>query len=191
MNVTAALGSCLVAVIPLAVVNHYMLAARSRAGSWIEALGNVYSTDVGAVRRFALKDGTRVELNGGTRIAVWYAEHIRAVSVSQGEATLTVAREAHRPFYVQAAGGHLETMGATFDVRVIAPGRADLFVLQGTVTVFQPGSNGSEGVRGDPKPREPTLVGPLETLAIEPDAQSARALTERDVHKRLAWQGQL
>ncbi len=193
VSVAAALIGCFVGVAPFVVANRYMpgLLSRPRAGSWIEAWGSVYTTNVGAGRRLALKDGTRVELNGGTRIAVWYTEHIRAVLISRGEATFAVATEPHRPFYVQVAGGHFEAMDATFDVRVIAPDRTDLTVLQGTVTVFQSGPTGPEGLRSYPEPREPTPVGPLETLAIGPDVRSARALTEQDVHKRLAWQERL
>jgi transmembrane sensor len=171
-------GACL-AALPLFVANRHMpgiLTRWSKGDSLMESVGDVYATTPGATRRVALGDGTRVVLNAGTRIAVAYSEHLRAVLVARGEASFEVASEPHRPFHVHAAGRDFEARSAVFDVRLAAPDRMDLMVIEGTVTVFP-----SAGAA------DPTLVGPLQTLEIEPDTQSGHALSEQEVRRELAW----
>jgi transmembrane sensor len=124
---------------PVVLINRYVpgkLWHQLPEGAWMEALGDIYVTDSAAARQIILSDGTRVDLNRGTRIAVAYAEHVRAVLVSKGEAIFTVARERHRPFHVHAAGRDFDTQSSIFDVRVAAAHRVDLLVLEGTVTAF-------------------------------------------------------
>jgi transmembrane sensor len=124
----------------------------------------------------ALGDGTQVVLNAGSRIAVAYSEHLRAVLVSRGEASFEVASEPHRPFHVHAAGRDFEARSAVFDIRLAAPDRMDLTVIAGSVIVFPTSA-----------PANPTLVGPLQTLEIEPDTESGHALSDEDARQRLAW----
>jgi len=141
---------------------------------------DVYTTAPEATRRLTLQDGTLVKLNRGTQIHVVYAARARSVDIAQGEALFKVASAPDRPFYLHAAGRNFETSSATFDVRFDAPRTLSVTVLEGTVTAFP-----------SPRPnshKQPILIEPREILVIEQDEESGRALTERDVRSRLAWQ---
>lgn len=141
---------------------------------------DVYTTTPEVPTRLILKDGTLVKLNRGTQINVVYAAHARSVLIARGEALFRVTSAPNRPFYLHAAGRNFEASSATFDVRFDTPRTLSLTVLQGTVTAF-------------PRPRpashqQPILIEPLQMLVIDHDQESGRALTERDVLSRLAWQ---
>ena len=74
------------------------------AGAWIYANSGVtYETALHESRIARLSDGTRVRLNGGSRVrAVFSAEH-RVVEVRAGDARFEVAPDALRPFVVKTA----------------------------------------------------------------------------------------
>ena len=152
-----------------------------------------YTTTPDATRQVSLQDGTRVALNRGTGFSAMFWEHIRLVFVVRGEAIFTVAREPHRPFHVRAAGRDFETMSGTFDVRLVAPDRMTITVLEGTVTVSPPPMrkrpDGTYEYPLGPAFSRPILLEPLQMLAIEPEEESGRQLTEQDVRSSLAWQG--
>jgi transmembrane sensor len=156
-------------------------------------LEDQYATTADATRRLSLQDGTRVALNRGTGISVMFWEHLRIVFVARGEVIFTVASEPHRPFHVRAGGRDFETMSGTFDVRLAAPDRLTITVLEGTVTVSPPPMrkrpDGTYEYPLDSTFSQPILLEPLQMLAIEPDEESGRQLTEQDVRSSLSWQG--
>jgi transmembrane sensor len=186
-------GVC-VAVTPIVIANHTMpgvLFPRLSADGLLES-GDIYTTAVGATRRLALEDGTGVMMNGGSRMAVAYSEHLRAIMVSHGEVTFTVAQEPHRPFHVHAAGRDFEAKTGTFNVRVSAPSRLDLTVLKGTVIVFPAQARAAPGAAGARSYAsaviEPIGLGPLEALESEPYSQSGRKISADEARTLLAWQ---
>ena len=190
----AVLFSVCLTVMPFVVGHRYLpliLSEKPKAGSLIESLGDVYATSAAVTRRLTLEDGSRIELNRKTRLAVLYSEHARTALVSSGEATFTVTGEPYRPFTVIAAGRALEANAAMFDVRVSAPNSMQLTVIRGTVRIFpsirRESDDGSVPRSDDPSVFRPLLVGPLQMLMIEPDGESARAITERDVLTQLSW----
>jgi transmembrane sensor len=67
--------------------------------------GDAYDTAVGEQRVVVLQDGTRLSMNTSTRIRVDFAKSQRTVKVERGEALFEVAKDASRPFVVQAATG--------------------------------------------------------------------------------------
>ena len=82
---------------------------------------DTYVTGVGEQRLIVLQDGTRMSLNTGTRVRVELARAQRTVKVEVGEVLFEVAKDAHRPFVVQAAGTEVVATGTAFVVR-LAPG---------------------------------------------------------------------
>jgi transmembrane sensor len=60
----------------------------------------VYETAKGEHRAVTLADGTRVTLNGATKIAVRLERNRRDVNLAQGEASFDVVHDAARPFQV-------------------------------------------------------------------------------------------
>jgi transmembrane sensor len=170
------------AATPLVLANRYMPGVLSHTHSpgendFIESVGHTYAAGPAATRRIALADGTRVELNRGARIVVAYSEHVRAVLVSRGEAIFAVAREPHRSFHVHAAGRDFDAPASTFDLRVTAPHRMDLLVLEGAVTAFPALA----------RPHAPVLVSALQRLTIDADGERGSALSWQELRTQLAW----
>jgi len=76
----------------------------------------LYATAKGATRQIALADGSRVRLNSGSRISVRMSSRERRVRLLDGEAAFEVAKNARRPFFVEAADREVRVVGTEFDV---------------------------------------------------------------------------
>ncbi|MBT9495263.1 MAG: FecR domain-containing protein [Paucibacter sp.] len=79
---------------------------------------DTYVTGVGEQRLVILQDGTRMSLNTATHVRVELARAQRTVKVDGGEALFEVAKDARRPFVVQAAGTEVVATGTAFVVRL-------------------------------------------------------------------------
>jgi transmembrane sensor len=109
-------------------------------GGWAaldrEAPVREVATAVGEHRTIALGDGSRVILNGATRVA--FSESApRAVELISGEALFEVRHDARNPFVVTVAGTRLVDAGTVFNV-VRDGGALDVAVAQGAV-IYAPG----------------------------------------------------
>ncbi|MBS7810439.1 FecR family protein [Roseococcus pinisoli] len=88
-----------------------------------------------------LPDGSTVQLDSASAIAVTFDATRRDVRLLRGEAYFRVVADAGRPFTVQAAGGSSTALGTEFDVRLMAEG-AEVGVMQHAVRVVAPVSGG-------------------------------------------------
>ncbi|MDQ8754626.1 FecR domain-containing protein [Sphingosinicella sp. LHD-64] len=89
------------------------------------------ATGTGERRTVALDDGSRIELNGATRL-VLDRDNPRFARVEQGEALFTVVHDTARPFRVEAGQARLHDLGTVFNV--IHDGeRTDVAVAEGAV----------------------------------------------------------
>ena len=79
---------------------------------------DTYATAVGEQRLVVLKDGTKLSLNTATRVHVEFASKHRHVALECGEALFEVAKDAKRPFVVEAGGSEVTALGTVFSVRV-------------------------------------------------------------------------
>jgi transmembrane sensor len=84
-------------------------------------------------RTLVLDDGSRVELNAGTRLEVRMAGETREIRFAQGEAMFQVARDPKRPFLVKTEEGTIRVTGTAFNVRQIASESVEVTVLEGSV----------------------------------------------------------
>lgn len=75
-------------------------------------------TGVGEARTVTLEDGSSVQLDAKSAIALHYTAGERRLSLLQGEAWFKVAPDKTRPFVVEAAGGTATALGTAFDVAV-------------------------------------------------------------------------
>lgn len=107
------------------------------------AAGQIYATAAGGYERETLADGSVVELNAQTEVEVTYTPAERRVRLVRGEAHFTVAKNRHRPFWVEARGVAVRAVGTAFNVR-LDPSRVDVLVTEGRVRVNQ--SAGQAGV---------------------------------------------
>jgi transmembrane sensor len=80
--------------------------------------GGVYETGIGRKSTITLQDGSSVELNSRTRIAVAYTQATRTVQLLAGQALFHVAKNPQRPFIVRAADRDITAVGTAFDVRL-------------------------------------------------------------------------
>lgn len=95
-----------------------------------------------------LSDGTQVELNRGTDIAVEFSETERYVRLIRGEAFFQVATHPGRPFIVEAGGVQIRAVGTEFNVRldstavnvVVTEGKVQ---VQGSRIYAEPASQGA------------------------------------------------
>ncbi|MEO4044820.1 FecR family protein [Hoeflea sp. CAU 1731] len=64
-----------------------------------------------------LKDGSTVQLNASSAIALDYADNARAVRLLRGQALFNVAPDPSRPFSVEAGNTRVTALGTAFDIR--------------------------------------------------------------------------
>jgi transmembrane sensor len=155
--------------------------------SWVvfsDQHSRIYETTVGGHAHLALEDGSRVELNTGTRIRVNLGSSRREVTLLRGEALFSVAHEADRPFEVTAAGVMARAVGTEFSVRLRQNSRVETLVKQGRVVVFQP-----ERVLGMTF-RQHELRPPLKAGAralVDGNSASVFNVGTADIDRRLRW----
>jgi transmembrane sensor len=109
-------------------------------------------TGTGELRSITLADGTKVELDADSAIALDYSNAVRAVRLLRGRAFFDVAKDASRPFTVLAADGSTTALGTRFVVHewsgtvtvsveesavsVVGPDRADTVVNAGEYVIY-------------------------------------------------------
>lgn len=84
---------------------------------WPTRLSADAVTETGEQRSVALDDGSFVDLNTDSAIAVDYRPDRRVVRLLKGEALFRVAADADRPFTVEAGGGATTALGTRFIIR--------------------------------------------------------------------------
>lgn len=76
-----------------------------------------YQTAKAEQQDIVLADGSRVTLAAKSRLRVWHSDSGRFVELLSGVAFFDVAKDAARPFYVQAADVRVQVVGTQFDVQ--------------------------------------------------------------------------
>jgi len=155
--------------------------------------GTEYHTVLGQRSTVALADGSTVDLNTDSRIVVDYAPELRRIRLLQGQAWFEVAKDAQRPFVVEAGGQRVTALGTAFDVRLDPAPEAgkhtvQVTLVEGRVTVQEIPSRIAAMLRPEPAKTE---LAPGELLrtharAALPDKRKA------DLAKVTGWrEGQL
>ena len=102
-------------------------------------------TAVGETRRVTLADGTTLQLNTDTAVAVDFSQSRRRVELYRGQAYFAVAKDESRPFEVIAGQGLTRALGTAFDV-LDAARSVTVAVEEGKVRVSRPQGPGTESV---------------------------------------------
>lgn len=100
-----------------AVAASFALALIGAAQDWPTRLRADYVTDVGERRTVHLPDGSTVQLDSRSAIALHFSHERREVELLAGTALFTAAPERQRPFVVTANGGSVTALGTAFMVR--------------------------------------------------------------------------
>lgn len=103
----------------------------------------VYRTGVGEQSTIELADGSQIVLNTASAVRVAYSGSARRLILDHGQAFFTVAKDAERPFTVEANGRVVTAFGTAFDVR-IQKETVQVALLEGKVSV-SPGGNAQQG----------------------------------------------
>jgi transmembrane sensor len=93
-----------------------------------------WQTQLGERREVTLVDGSVVDLAPESKIRVRYADKSRSVVLERGEVLFHVAKDASRPFIVQAAQMRVRAVGTVFNVAESQQGLS-VTVVEGRVTV--------------------------------------------------------
>nr|WP_269838413.1 FecR domain-containing protein [Paucibacter sp. M5-1]MCZ7880437.1 FecR domain-containing protein [Paucibacter sp. M5-1] len=154
-----------------------------------------YDAGIGEQRLVILKDGTRMSLNTSTRVKVELDQTQRRVRVEGGEAFFEVAKDASRPFVVQAADAAVTATGTAFLVRIVpsdagVPEALDVTLVEGQVIVEGQGSR----IAG-PATAQPIVMAAGERLRVRSDQgvhrsplpAAAPALDRPRMDQLLAW----
>lgn len=102
---------------------------------WLMQIRADERTAVGESRWVTLEDGSRIQLNTQTAIAVDYSRSQRTITLLEGEAAFEVAHDPARPFRVIAADGAVTALGTVFQVRIDAGPATHVVVAEGRVRV--------------------------------------------------------
>jgi transmembrane sensor len=94
----------------------------------------IFRTAVGEHRSVTLDDGSTVELNTATLLRVRYSEHVRQITLDEGEALFMVRHDTRRPFDVTAGRTLTRAVGTAFNVLSMS-GQTQIAVLDGKVRV--------------------------------------------------------
>ncbi|MGQ4274681.1 FecR family protein [Terrihabitans sp. B22-R8] len=157
-------------------------AFRIAASLIIVAFGAAYALDFptrlradaytmsGEWQTVTLPDGSSADINTSSAIQLAFGPGERRVRLLKGEAVFTVAKDATRPFVVEADGDVATALGTVFAVRETGEG-AVVTVLESRVAVaFQHG--GPERQLGPGEQVRP-LGGSHEVTAVDADAATA------------------
>lgn len=129
-------------------------------------------TGAGETRQATLADGSRMELDSLSAVALHFTQSERRVTLIAGEAWFDVAPDPARPFVVEAAGGTATALGTAFDV-AIENGRARVTVTSHSVRVA--GGGGAVTVEEGRQ----SAYGPGEAAAAPEPVDLARATAWR------------
>lgn len=93
-----------------------------------------YTTKVGEARMLQLADKSRVWMNSDSRLRIVFDKRQRRAELIRGEALFEVAKEAHRPFVVEAGGRYVTALGTSFVVRH-EPDQTSVTLVEGKVAI--------------------------------------------------------
>jgi transmembrane sensor len=151
-----------------------------RADPRLTPVATTYATVKGERRTVMLADGTRLDLGGGSRVAVSLEPGARRVSMDEGEVAFTVTHDPLRPFEVRVGDRQVRDLGTEFDIRR-AGSQIRISVRRGMVEVA---SNG--GAQGTP-----IDLGPGRQLTHD-EATDVTTVRTAPVDEAFAWkQGRL
>ena len=96
-----------------------------------------YVSAVGDYQQITLQDGSLIELNTDTEIAVLLGETSRDIELIKGEAFFTVASDKTKPFIVTVGDARVQALGTAFNIYRQSDNQSTLSVIEGVVRVSE------------------------------------------------------
>lgn len=154
------------------------------------------ATRVGDLRTMRLPDGSIVKLNTDSELAVNFTPGERRLQLLRGEASFAVAKNARRPFVVEASGVAVRAVGTAFNVR-LENQAVEVLVLEGRVQVndavsgaslLSPhGGVGAHPVLGMGQRALVPVPAPI-PVRLAPEPAVVSSLSSDELQRRNAWQ---
>ncbi|MDZ7896357.1 MAG: FecR domain-containing protein [Sphingobium sp.] len=113
----------------------YASPSRSLLGPRLIMEQTAFATPRGATKLVTLSDGSKIRMNGATRIAVRITPWSRHVALERGEAFFDVAHERLRSFSVDTGGTSVSVLGTAFDIDRLDDDTRIVQVYRGLVSV--------------------------------------------------------
>ncbi|WP_374570668.1 FecR domain-containing protein [Phenylobacterium sp.] len=162
------------------------------AGVWVWLAPTRYATAVGERQVVVLGDGSRLNLDGDSRVDVRLRPHRRELWLRRGRATFTVAKDPLRPFSVAAGGRVVVATGTEFSVELL---RQDVRVVlfQGQVAVLHDAGGPKPAASASSRPhrRDELTLRPGQELIASTTADEVK-IAPADPARARAWEtGQL
>ncbi len=137
--------------------------------------GRRVSTRLGEILRVPLSDGSAITLNSASTVSIHYERRRRLIRLLRGEALFDVAKDAARPFVVEAANASVIAVGTSFTVAQVEDASVNVMVREGVVEFRAP--------HVDTRRLVADMLATLrfdERISVEP-------LPAAEVRRRLAW----
>lgn len=147
--------------------------------------GQTFGTDVGERRVVILADGTRLTLDGSTRVVVRMERDRRRLELLTGRAKFDVAHDPLRPLSVLARNRLTVATGTSFSVELL-PRQLRVILYQGRVEVLGADRDGTTGGRR-PKHADDVMLDPGHELIASTEGGAVR-IADTDVERSLTWQ---
>jgi len=136
-----------------------------------------------------MEDGSIIELNRGTQVAVSYQGDKRSIKLMAGEAHFTVAKDPSRPFVVQARNTLVQAIGTAFNVSMTSE-EIEVVVTEGKVLMSPSVVIESNGVVEEPVDySQELLAGQRSLLSIQDEFSFpvVEDISSDQIVRRLAW----
>lgn len=153
------------------------------------------SAIVSMPERRTLSDGSIVELDSDSQIAVSFSEAVRRVTLTRGKAHFQVTKNAARPFVVSAGVVAVRAVGTAFAVE-LGSRAVEVLVTEGRVAVTKSAeqTNPAEANPDSAAPMAPAFVdaGKRAVVNLSPDAGETsaarvRAVSAAELDEQLSW----
>jgi transmembrane sensor len=134
-----------------------------------------YATKTGEMRTVSLDDGTTIEMNTASTVAVTFTGQERHVTLDSGEALFRIAKDSARPFLVTVGGRDVRDVGTVFNV-LRDHARTVVTVESGSVSVSPAGATARS---------RPVLLAAGDQLAADDGA--GEAVNHVDPAQATSW----
>lgn len=137
-----------------------------------------FQTAVGEQRTVELEDNSTLILNTNSQVTVHYSSERRSLKLIGGEVYFTVAKDAARPFEVDAGSAKVTALGTEFNIRRQGE-HTSIAVAAGVVRIAETAKTGTRPMATEILHADQQLDASFQGLSPAAPA---------DLHLKLAWQ---
>jgi len=142
------------------------------------------STEIGERTLLVLAVGSKVTLNTASAVHADYSGRVRRVRLVRGEAFFDVAKDANRPFVVDAGSRQVIAVGTAFDVR-LQDRQVKVTLVEGKVRVLRVNDSAAAGATAQVPPEPAVTLEAGSTLVGRDDG--ADRLEQLDTARATSW----